>query len=150
MALLTAPKATQVIAFTTIARRPIVLSWTHHSPPTHNRQIHGILQHIRLERMKLCLCIWQPSVKKTGQVYERQSIKELVLLGVWYMWIVIIFLFLYKTWGDIQSKAYSNTHYIIRRKLKIYSTLHQIEGPKPKVHGKAIDCEQWFWPELPC
>lgn len=52
-----APKGTQqVIAFTTLlARRLILLKWTHSSPPTHNRWIQEVLQCIRLEKIRFSM-----------------------------------------------------------------------------------------------
>ena len=54
---LTIPKTSkQVIAFSTLlARRLILLKWTHPAPPTHNRWIHEILHCIRLERIRFSL-----------------------------------------------------------------------------------------------
>ncbi len=66
------PKSTRkIIAFTTLlARRLILLKWSHSSPPTHYKWIQDILQCITLEKIRLSLKgslssfykMWQPFI----------------------------------------------------------------------------------------
>ena len=51
--LITSKNAKQVIAYTILlARRLILLKWTHSTPPTHNKWIVEVLKCVRLERVR--------------------------------------------------------------------------------------------------